>query len=655
MAYYRILIVDDIPETAFTTAEFLHLHGFETLVANDPPTALRLLKENRIHLVLLDLCLKQDGDPTDGGLDLAQQIDPAIPKIIMTKFPSFETLYDARVDPTRAPRVVDYVLKALGQDVLLERVRAALATYAPINWGLQIRWSERQPPWQRLSLPRLVELIEERSDTPAALAQELEELLRMLFRTCDEIVCERALGATPGRATLEVRTSRKRRVSGHYLVVYGVKARVQAYEQRRQEYAPRDGEARILHPELRAETGRFAAVAYLVSGMRLAASMTLGEFYRSADAAAVTVVLEDLLGSALRFWYTRASITENFQATAHYYRDWLRDFGGTTRKQSLRRRIQAIAAASLSLHDCPMRVNRGELVLHLSDGTERRLSLPPDGFNVEFLLTGSEHLVGLVNGAFDRDPVLVDPERRNCALVEFEYATLGPLCADYAALEHWLRLQLSPAIGLATRLRCEEVLRDLPGLTATPELAGMPPEAQKLMRAIARVRYLAGTTSPARDLRSYQAALFFAALRHLLRRPLPPSPDDPATTLGLAHSLICVALLYRCLTDGRPAVTLDRAQRTVSIYGRAISLPPQLFRLFEYLYDRRGKVCSKRDLLREALDMRDINTAEDIQRNQGVLQNLVSRLREAIEPDPDRPIYLLTVRALGYRLDLPAG
>ncbi len=35
--------------------------------------------------------------------------------------------------------------------------------------------------------------------------------------------------------------------------------------------------------------------------------------------------------------------------------------------------------------------------------------------------------------------------------------------------------------------------------------------------------------------------------------------------------------------------------------------------------------------------MRDINTAEDIQRNQGVLQNLVSRLREAIEPDPDHP------------------
>lgn len=650
MADYRILIVDDIPETAHTTAEFLRLHGFETFVANDPPTALHLLQEHRIHLVLLDLCLKQDGDPTDGGLDLAQQIDPAIPKIIITKFPSFQTLYDARGDPGRARLVVDYVLKADGQDVLIERVRAALAAYAPINWALQIRWSERHPPWQRLSLTRLTELI----GAPTALAQELDELLRRLFRECDEIVCERAIGATRGRAALEVRSSRKRRVSGHYLVIYGVKAQVQAYEQRRQEFAPRDGDARTLHMELWAETGRFAALGYLVSGVRLATSVTLGEFYRNADAAAVTVVLDDLLGSALRFWYTRASITENVQAAAQYYRGRLSIDGAPPQDQNLRRRFQAIAAASLSLSDCPMKIAHGELVLHLSDGAERRLPLPPGAINVEFLLAGSEHLVGILNGALDSDPVLVDPERRHCALIEFEFASLGPLCADYAALEHWLRLQLSPATGLATRLRCEEALMALPGLTAAPALTGMPPEVQKLMRAITRVRYLAGATSPARDLRAYQAALFFAMLRHILRQPLPQPPNDPATILGLAHSLICVALLYERLTAGRADVTLDRAQRSVSIQGRMINLPPQPFRLFEYLYDRRGQVCSKQDLLREALEMRDINTMEDIQRNQGVLQNLVSRLREAIEPDPNHPIYLLTVRALGYRLDLPS-
>jgi two-component system phosphate regulon response regulator PhoB len=33
--------------------------------------------------------------------------------------------------------------------------------------------------------------------------------------------------------------------------------------------------------------------------------------------------------------------------------------------------------------------------------------------------------------------------------------------------------------------------------------------------------------------------------------------------------------------------------------------------------------------------------------------HLLRRLREKIEPDPDNPIYLKTVRGIGYRFDVP--
>jgi DNA-binding response OmpR family regulator len=650
---YSILVVDDIPETAKTTAELLELHGFKVYVATDVPGALRLLEEHRIHLALLDLCLTRDGDPTNGGLDLALQIDPSIPKIIFTKFPSFDTLYNIFPGSGRSHLVVDYVLKRDGTQMLVQRVRDALQQYAPINWELKLRWSERPPPWQRLSLPRLLELVDGESGGEPAAAHELGDLLRMLFKECDEIVVERAVTAQAGRAGLEVRAGRDGRVSGQYFVVYGLKARVRAYERRRQEFAPRDGDSRALHPELFAETTRYAAYGYLVSGVRLAAAVSLQEYYRTAEPGDVTAVLDDLLGHALRPWYARAPITEDPRGAAQFFRQWLAADGAPPQERDLRRCSEMIAGATLSMSDCPISVDKQELVLRLSDGAVRRLPIPARALNVEYILAGCEQLAGTLNCALDRDSVLVDAERNTCALVEFDSAALGPLCVDYVALEHWLRLQLPPSVGIEARLRCEEQLLAMPGLTVPPDIAGLAPEAQKLMRAVARVRYLAGTLSPARDLRAYHAGLLFAALRHILHVAPGSRPDDQGAVMGLAHSLICAALLFERLAGGRAPVAVDPLERVVVIEGREVRLAPQLFRLFEYLHARRGKTCSKADLLRDALETKGIANADDVRRNESVLQNLVSRLREEIEPDPEQPLYLRTVRGIGYRLDLP--
>ncbi|NCC32528.1 MAG: DNA-binding response regulator [Chloroflexia bacterium] len=653
MSNYNLLIVDDVPETVKTTGELLALHGFHVYTATNPEQALQVVEATRIHLVLLDLCLTGDGDPSDGGLDLAQALDAAIPKIIITKFPSFDTLYRTLPAAGQNAFIVDYVLKQDGFEHLLQRIKDALEKYAPINWQLKIRFSERFPVWQRLSLARLTELIVPTSEDPMVEAQKIDELLRLLFRKHEEIVIERVVSATPRRVALEVRGNHPERGNGNYLVVYGSEADVAGYEQQRQHYAPKDGDARVLHKEFTARIPGYTAYAYLLHGLRLASSMSLREFYHTADAASMTEMLDDLLRHVVQPWSARAPIVTNPKEAAAFFRTWLQTDSPTAPERQLQQCIAHLVQATLRLGAFRINLVGQAIEFHLPDAEPavRHLALPTNALRVEYLLSGGEHLVGTVNGAVDLETVLVDPERKGCTLIEFAHATRGPLCADYALLEHSLRLQLSSAVNLSTRLKCEAALLAMPNLTTPPDMTGLDPEVQKLMRAITRVRYLAGTHSPIRDLKAYHASILFAALRHLLTTPV-ENQEDPGILIKLVHSLLCAALIYDDLTREQEHVTVDQNQRIVTIHGREVPLTPQLLRLFTYLYEHRNQVCTKKELLREALEMPDIKTSADVQRNESTLQNLISRLRQLIEPDFQRPIYLETVRASGYRLKL---
>ena len=53
-------------------------------------------------------------------------------------------------------------------------------------------------------------------------------------------------------------------------------------------------------------------------------------------------------------------------------------------------------------------------------------------------------------------------------------------------------------------------------------------------------------------------------------------------------------------------------------------------------------------------DLTDAVWGKDEYINQGTLNNLIVKLRQAIEPDPTAPRFVKTVHGVGYRLDLPA-
>ena len=93
-----------------------------------------------------------------------------------------------------------------------------------------------------------------------------------------------------------------------------------------------------------------------------------------------------------------------------------------------------------------------------------------------------------------------------------------------------------------------------------------------------------------------------------------------------------------------PEVEVDASAGVVRVDRHAVELSPKEFALLAYLYEHRGQVCSKDD----------IGYAVWPEYRQGVydyqIENLVRRLRSRIEPDPNNPQLLLTVRGLGYKL-----
>ena len=93
-----------------------------------------------------------------------------------------------------------------------------------------------------------------------------------------------------------------------------------------------------------------------------------------------------------------------------------------------------------------------------------------------------------------------------------------------------------------------------------------------------------------------------------------------------------------------PELELDLPAGIVRVDRHLVELSPKEFALLAYLYEHCGQVCSKDD----------IGYAVWPEYRQGVydyqIENLVRRLRSRIEPDPNNPQLLLTMRGLGYKL-----
>ena len=93
-----------------------------------------------------------------------------------------------------------------------------------------------------------------------------------------------------------------------------------------------------------------------------------------------------------------------------------------------------------------------------------------------------------------------------------------------------------------------------------------------------------------------------------------------------------------------PELEVNLKAGEVRLNRSLIQLSPKEFSLLVYLYENRGKVCSKDEIGRTVWAEYQ-SGIYDYQ-----IENLIRRLRTKIENDPNTPVLLVTMRGMGYKL-----
>ena len=119
----RILVVDDDPQALRYIRDALSKASFTPIVTHDPEEALLLMKEEKPHLVLLDLVL-----PDFNGIDLMQTLlgIADVPIIFVSGYGKDQVIAQAFEQGAS-----DYIVKPFSPTELVARVRAALRRLVP--------------------------------------------------------------------------------------------------------------------------------------------------------------------------------------------------------------------------------------------------------------------------------------------------------------------------------------------------------------------------------------------------------------------------------------------------------------------------------------------------------------------------------------------
>ena len=94
-------------------------------------------------------------------------------------------------------------------------------------------------------------------------------------------------------------------------------------------------------------------------------------------------------------------------------------------------------------------------------------------------------------------------------------------------------------------------------------------------------------------------------------------------------------------------MVVDKINRTVTVQNRPVELTGKEFDLLLFLASNKGRVFTKKQIYTQVW-------AEEYAFDDSNIMSFISKLRKKIEPNPEQPFYIQTVRGVGYRFNKEA-
>jgi DNA-binding response OmpR family regulator len=91
-------------------------------------------------------------------------------------------------------------------------------------------------------------------------------------------------------------------------------------------------------------------------------------------------------------------------------------------------------------------------------------------------------------------------------------------------------------------------------------------------------------------------------------------------------------------------LTIDFDNRSVTTHNDTYELPPKEFDLLLFCAKNQGRILTKQQIYEEVWGEAYVYDDSNI-------MAIISRLRKKIEPDPGAPLYIQTVKGIGYRFN----
>jgi DNA-binding response OmpR family regulator len=651
MGQSYILLVDNDPVFLAFCSELLESANYKVFTATGESEARRILKEKYFHLVILDMRLIDDTDEKDkGGLDLAKEITPSVPKLILTKFPEYHDVREAmRWKPKSLPPAVDFLDKKDGIKRLIEVVEQIFSEHVRINHKLHIHLSEANP----VTFLHLVNLIAPEFEGEQLLngAEELEDLFRILFVKEDQIRIDRLLWQRNRNAAVAVFAFSEGGTSESMIVVCGEAEAIQEERRRYETFAPKaPGQpSTVLRPS--SETMHFAANAYALGGADLENIRSLSEAYYRGPEKGFLLNLNTLFEKTLPEWHQGNRVLEESEPLVHIYGQKVGITEARLPARVLRERLQSIIRI-LPTVGLKVESDSGKLRFHFNDQV---FSYADPGLMIHQAFESREPVL-LVNapGMLTGENILADSNSQ-VWVTDFADAGLEPQMWSYISLESAIRFDWVETTNLRWIQYMEESL--VFGGFGKPFADDLEAPLSKAVRSIQRIRQFASRAGD-NDPLMYHLGIMYQALKRLAEFD-PTIRSKPGDLARAAHTLMTAAMISELVIQSKQllassghgkevGIRIDKANRMVWVDGKKIELTGNSYDLLCDLYDHPNQLRTRRELIEQVFGLR----YEETDRSQmSRLNTAINRLRKIIRDDAEKPRFLFTKPGGGYRLN----